>query len=1365
MADASSLTAGLTKASGAMTAFSRRMTKFLTLPILAASAASVSFALDFEKSMTDVEALVGMSAKQVAGFKEEILKLAPAVGKSPTELGEAFYFIASSGLKGESAMRALTASATAAAAGLGDTKTVADAVTSAINAYGEKTLSATRATDILTAAVREGKSEPEAFAGSIGRVIPIAAKLGVSFGEVAGQMAAMSLNGTDANEAVTQISAMLASAIKPTKDGAGVLKSIGMSYADLRNEIKNKGLTETVAKLDTAFKGNIETLGKLFTNIRALRGFLALTGPEAEKYAGIIARVSKAQGDAAKAAEIALSKPGAKLSKAWAGIQSALIQVGDVMLPVVAQAADSVAGLAGSFSKLAPSTQSFAVKAALAAAAAGPLVFVVSKIAGLAGTAGGAMLTLARSVAALSAASSVGGLAAFGSTLAAALGPIGIAVAAIAGTAGLTYAFTKLDSAATGAAKATSLAKQAAADIAADKSGNLQKWADKALGGHYVSKAGKIEWQPAITVKQPDTATITKGVREAAAAEIAAMHAASREKLLVAAQARQAELQQQIRLAKESLTGISGVGGQAAKENPQLKAYEAQLQKIDAEVTKLRGNAAKGLEIDKGHVASAQLKDLDKQATGFRKTIEDFKKAPKDVKLKMTGDYADAVRGLKEVTSARDKLAKETKTVRVTADMADAKAKLAGINKDLKTLGAQKPSPAVDLAISALQKKKATVIAEMRRLDAQIANPTVNLIDNVSAHARAILSLLNQFQSKTVTLTTITRNFKKTGGAAAGGIFSGPTSGYQGPTMHGTEAIIPLDAARASDAARVMDQTGLNLTGSATSAAKSATSSAVSVAKAVANAITKGLGGAKSKTTQGVKNAAETSSAIASLLDFVNGVTEALETLNKSTVPKLAAGWKAKVQAIVKQAAKLSTVIAAEVNKAFPWTAGKAKTKKTEAVDPKAGKRGVKLSQAAETSGPIGTLVDFIVGIAETVNELATATFPTITAEVKANVVRITKTAADLAKSIAAAIKQAFPKSISTTVTEASGAASQLLSDIAGILDTFAGLSAKTADDALAGMGAVMGKWTLIGPAVVALAVAVRDAFKDMTVDAAITDASSASAALIGDITSMLSGLVSMTTTAVKNGTDGLTNVLAAMPTLKATFPKVINAIRDALAGVTVEDALSETTSAVASVVGDVTGILGNLAAMTIKAVENGIGGAWTVANRAPQLGVALKAMVTSLMTALGAIKVESMDDVKAILASLSEIASSISSIVTNLINASTENVTNATAAGSALGGGFFDGLASWHARIVAEAKAIANDTVTALAGGPVATPAMATAGAVNQTVVHDNSVNYLVVQPKSGDLTPQDVRNIIREFDARKSAAAKAALRGSAGG
>lgn len=368
-----------------MQAAGATMTRKLTLPILAGSAVAVKLSMNFEKAFTNIEALVGASSKEIDEMREHVLSLAGETARAPQELADALYFIESSGLKGATALDALDASAMAAAAGLGDTATVADAVTSAMNAYGSEVLPASKATDILLAAIREGKSEPAEFAKSIGGVIPVAQAMGVSFGEVAGTMAALSLSGTNADEAVTQITAALSQSIKPTKQGSEALASLGMSYADLREEIADTSLIETFNTLKDKFHGNVEETAKVFGNIRALRGVMTLTGVSSQKYAGIIERVGNAQGDTNKAFEVAAGKDGFKMQQAWVDLQASAIQAGDVILPIAADLAKSLGRIMDAFSRLSGGHKKFIVYTGLMVAAVGPLLSLTGGILRFAG--------------------------------------------------------------------------------------------------------------------------------------------------------------------------------------------------------------------------------------------------------------------------------------------------------------------------------------------------------------------------------------------------------------------------------------------------------------------------------------------------------------------------------------------------------------------------------------------------------------------------------------------------------------------------------------------------------------------------------------------------------------------------------------------------------------------------------------------------------------------------------------------------------------------------------------------------------------------------------------------------------------------
>jgi TP901 family phage tail tape measure protein len=198
-------------------------------------------AKQFDKSMTQIKSLVGIASAEVDKMGETAIKMATKTGRGANEAAEALFFITSAGLRGSEAMEVLEASLKAAAVGLGETKTVADLATSALNAYGSANLSATDATDVMVTAVREGKLEAGELAQSMGRVLPLASAMGVEFHEVGAAFAALSRTGTNAAEASTQIRGIFASLLKPTQQAEEALDKMSLSSAGLRTQLREKG--------------------------------------------------------------------------------------------------------------------------------------------------------------------------------------------------------------------------------------------------------------------------------------------------------------------------------------------------------------------------------------------------------------------------------------------------------------------------------------------------------------------------------------------------------------------------------------------------------------------------------------------------------------------------------------------------------------------------------------------------------------------------------------------------------------------------------------------------------------------------------------------------------------------------------------------------------------------------------------------------------------------------------------------------------------------------------------------------------------------------------------------------------------------
>lgn len=318
-----------------ITSAGESITRNLSAPAALAGGYAAKLALDFDASMLKIRSLVGESADQVAEWREGVLAMSRTLPQSADELAQSLYFITSSGVDASDAMSVLESTARASAAGLGETQILADLATSAMNAYGPANLNAAQTMDILIAAIREGKAEPEEFAASLGRVISPAQNLGVSFDQVTGSMAAMSLVGIDADEAATALRATMMSMLKPSAQQVKAAEALGLSYDEIRKSVRERGLLATLTDLKDRVGDDEEAIARLFPNVRALNGVLSITGENAGNTARIMGATADATGGVNEAFAITATGAKFKLNAALSSLQATMIEIGAVIVPMI----------------------------------------------------------------------------------------------------------------------------------------------------------------------------------------------------------------------------------------------------------------------------------------------------------------------------------------------------------------------------------------------------------------------------------------------------------------------------------------------------------------------------------------------------------------------------------------------------------------------------------------------------------------------------------------------------------------------------------------------------------------------------------------------------------------------------------------------------------------------------------------------------------------------------------------------------------------------------------------------------------------------------------------------------------------------
>lgn len=396
----SDLTSGMKNFGNSLKDIGANLTKFITVPLIGASIAVFKLGKDFEKEMSKITGLVGVSKNQVDLWAKEIINIAPELGKAPMELAEALFFVTSAGLRGSDAMDVLKMAAKASTAGLGETKVIADLVTSAMNAYGSENLSAATATDILVAAVREGKAEASELAASMGQVLPLASELGVTFDQVAATQAAMTKTGTNASEAATQLKSIMAGLIKPSKQAEEQLDAMGTSSSEMRKKIKDEGLLQALMDLrEMTNKYGEEAMARVFPNIRALMGVLDLMGSNLESNKKTFDEVANSTGSLDKAFQSASETLDFKWNQALGNIKSKLLGFFDIVksiaIPILENFIKAMDFVSDKFSNLSPNFKKAMVGITASIGLIGPVIAAVGLgIATFAGLLGGVIAAI-----------------------------------------------------------------------------------------------------------------------------------------------------------------------------------------------------------------------------------------------------------------------------------------------------------------------------------------------------------------------------------------------------------------------------------------------------------------------------------------------------------------------------------------------------------------------------------------------------------------------------------------------------------------------------------------------------------------------------------------------------------------------------------------------------------------------------------------------------------------------------------------------------------------------------------------------------------------------------------------------------------
>ena len=265
----------------------------LSLGVAAIGTAAIKTTMDFDSSMSNVQAISGATAAEMDQLRATAREMGAATSFSASEAGDAMGYMAMAGWKAQDMISGIPGILSLAEASGEGLATTSDIVTDALTAFGMSAGQAGELSNIMAAASSNANTNVSMLGESFKYVAPVAGALGMSADDTAVALGLMANAGIKSSQAGTSLRAALTNLANPSKDMQFAMDKLGISLTNDNGEVKTMAelmdhLREKMAVSSESSKENAVQMALLSDHVAiSQKGLQALTGTEQE-YAAIM---------------------------------------------------------------------------------------------------------------------------------------------------------------------------------------------------------------------------------------------------------------------------------------------------------------------------------------------------------------------------------------------------------------------------------------------------------------------------------------------------------------------------------------------------------------------------------------------------------------------------------------------------------------------------------------------------------------------------------------------------------------------------------------------------------------------------------------------------------------------------------------------------------------------------------------------------------------------------------------------------------------------------------------------------------------------------------------------------------------------
>lgn len=424
--------------------------------VTAMGGAAVKTAADFESSMSQVQATMGItkdSMSEVDGQSvntmDTLSDLAKKMGSetafSASECAEALNYLALAGYNTQEMCDTLPTVLNLAAAGGLDLASASDMVTDAMSALGMETKDADKMVDQMAKTASSTNTSVGQLGEGILTIGATAKSIKGGTAELNTALGILANNGIKGAEGGTHLRNVILSLQNPTDKAADALDALGVSVFDSEGNMRS--LNDILGDLNTSMDGMTEEekaniISKIFnkTDLSSVNALLANTG---ETWDELQTSIENSGGAAQQMADTQLDNLSGQLTILKSAVEGFAISIGESLMPMIKNIVSKIQSFVDWLNNLDEGTRQVIVKVGLFGAALGPVLIMIGTVVSKVGVAMQAFSNLGLKIGGL--VSKAGGLSGVMSKVGTAIMGINpVVLAVVAAIAALVGAFAHL---------------------------------------------------------------------------------------------------------------------------------------------------------------------------------------------------------------------------------------------------------------------------------------------------------------------------------------------------------------------------------------------------------------------------------------------------------------------------------------------------------------------------------------------------------------------------------------------------------------------------------------------------------------------------------------------------------------------------------------------------------------------------------------------------------------------------------------------------------------------------------------------------------------------------------------------------------